>query len=410
MSVLYIGKVIKEKSSFGFRLKSIIRHNNESFELFYDYNLSDGKLIDDVYVDPFLVAILPYAMEHKLNIECENPISTDIYYAIIKDFIPSLSKYQSQVFNYIELINCKTMDRKPKKNRYVGTGASCGVDSLHTILSTNSIQPGITDSYKLTHLVVLNSGACSGKGGEESQKWFDEESQKSRSVAEELKLDFIRVNTNLMEFYNENHEKSGFCRIIGCILGMDNLIGKYYIASSYELGGSKYSVFDGPSYDDGYYAFFDASIFSNTNVKFMIIGNSSSRDDKVRFIADNTVAQKYLNVCWFGANNCGRCEKCLRTIGALYTINKLDQYGKCFDINDFYKHKTNRIAWMIKYSKDHPTMYYFLNDLRKDKKKEYNKAKLYYVFVVKPKCIVKQTAKKILPKSIQNIVRKKLNK
>ena len=124
------------------------QHNNESFELFYDYNLSDGKLIDDVYVDPFLVAILPYAMEHKLNIECENPISTDIYYAIIKDFIPSLSKYQSQVFNYIELINCKTMDRKPKK-----------IDTLELelrVVLTHYIQFYQQIVYSLALLILIN--------------------------------------------------------------------------------------------------------------------------------------------------------------------------------------------------------------------------------------------------------------
>jgi hypothetical protein len=53
-----------------------------------------------------------------------------------------------------------------------------------------------------------------------------------------------------------------------------------------------------------------------------------TRTQKVRSISSNSTAMRHLRVCWEnpqGAYNCGRCEKCLRTMINLYACGALDR-------------------------------------------------------------------------------------
>jgi hypothetical protein len=55
---------------------------------------------------------------------------------------------------------------------------------------------------------------------------------------------------------------------------------------------------------------------------------SVPRIEKVRFIAQSSTAMKYLRVCWENPNNsynCGRCEKCLRTMINLQSVGRLQE-------------------------------------------------------------------------------------
>ena len=102
----------------------------------------------------------------------------------------------------------------------------------------------------------------------------------------------------------------------------------------------------------------------------------ATRFQRTRFISDFPVTYSELTVCLKGNANCGRCEKCLRTIGALYVLDKLDDYQGSFDVGYFYKHK-HRMLVKIRsngvgrymnemYSEIHPQLrgdmlaYYFL--------------------------------------------------
>jgi hypothetical protein len=56
--------------------------------------------------------------------------------------------------------------------------------------------------------------------------------------------------------------------------------------------------------------------------------DAATRIDKVLAIARNETALKHLRVCWqnpHGAYNCGRCEKCMRTMVALKLAGVLDR-------------------------------------------------------------------------------------
>jgi hypothetical protein len=66
--------------------------------------------------------------------------------------------------------------------------------------------------------------------------------------------------------------------------------------------------------------------WSSSRVSFLHDGAEATRPEKVRFIAGHQVALDHLRVCWLNtgsAYNCGRCEKCVRTMVNLRAVGAL---------------------------------------------------------------------------------------
>lgn len=68
-------------------------------------------------------------------------------------------------------------------------------------------------------------------------------------------------------------------------------------------------------------------LWSTETTGIVHYGAFTSRLDKVRFISMYPVVLKHLRVCWESpvAYNCGYCEKCVRTLTALYICGVLDK-------------------------------------------------------------------------------------
>jgi len=70
-------------------------------------------------------------------------------------------------------------------------------------------------------------------------------------------------------------------------------------------------------------------LWSTETIEILHDGAQASRIDKLERIADEPAARRRLRVCWEnrgGSYNCGRCEKCLRTMVALRAIDRLDDF------------------------------------------------------------------------------------
>ncbi len=71
------------------------------------------------------------------------------------------------------------------------------------------------------------------------------------------------------------------------------------------------------------------SLWRSTAVTLMNHGSWISRVGKLERIADNEVVRDTLRVCWQNPDlglNCGRCEKCLRTMTVLEVLGLLDRF------------------------------------------------------------------------------------
>jgi len=68
-------------------------------------------------------------------------------------------------------------------------------------------------------------------------------------------------------------------------------------------------------------------LWSTQSLRFIHDGAESTRLEKTELVSQSDTALRHLRVCWRntgGAYNCGKCEKCLRTMITLYIFGKMD--------------------------------------------------------------------------------------
>jgi hypothetical protein len=70
-------------------------------------------------------------------------------------------------------------------------------------------------------------------------------------------------------------------------------------------------------------------LFSSDRVAIEHVGARDHREQKIRILSDNVLAQKHLRVCWANlsrSGNCSRCGKCLATMLLLAELGALDNF------------------------------------------------------------------------------------
>ena len=73
-----------------------------------------------------------------------------------------------------------------------------------------------------------------------------------------------------------------------------------------------------------------------------------SRMTKLKSVVKYAPSYKYLNVCLDEGDNCGKCEKCVRTLLGIDALGALDKYSKMFDIVYYREHKSWYLVQMLK--------------------------------------------------------------
>ena len=152
---------------------------------------------------------------------------------------------------------------------------------------------------------------------------FDRVRATAQEFAETHDVELIPVRTNVRAFTGEldwGRYVHGAClAAVGHVLSP--LLHTLYVASSCWFTTLKPWA-SHPDVD---------SRWSSERIEFLHHGLESTRSDKVRRIAASDAALRTLRVCWRNTNNafnCGRCEKCLRTMFALSCCGVLERASR----------------------------------------------------------------------------------
>lgn len=386
MEKMIISKSFREKIGNNVRTCSMIKSDKEDYKLWFEIENKYENYISDECEDAFLIAILPYAIKKELDIEIEGKISERLYYQITTYLIPMLCRaFNKRIINVETDIdnNCYNTQNA------VGTGISCGVDSLYTIQKHYN---RINKNYNVTHLTFFNAGSNGEYGGEKARKFYQDRIRLSRKFAEENDLSFVMVDSNMNEFLMMNHKKTHTFRSLACALVLQKLFAKYYYSSGYEFDNSKIDESDTAHYD-----ILIMQCLSTENITFYSTGLETNRIGKVKEIAKFKPSYKYLNVCLKEDYNCGECEKCKRTLLELDAIGKLESYKEVFDINKFEKNKKKNIIFLLRKRrmKDIPYIEIY-NEYKKNKTRIPIYLRIISLFPTKEYC--KYIIFKIVPK------------
>lgn len=308
---------------------------------------NEDMLADNVY-DPFVLVPMIVGMYYGQNVKIEGNISPRLYH--------NLTHYMLNIFNRfsdrtkmikVEVAGFDTV--KQIETPLIGTGISCGVDSLVTIYD-NFIMEKDPD-FKINSLFFFNCGTHGDYENSESQKRFEDRVNLNKRAADALGLPMYTVLSNFHAFTHKiGEQRIGYLAIYSCALGMQKYVKRYLTSGnlSYDeimVNRENSRDFDFAEYCESFYP----HLVSTENFELVIDGCQYTRAEKTERISEWEIAQKYLNVCITPVNdghNCSRCEKCMWTLIPLEAMGKLDNFNKVFDI-DIYK--KNAEHWKKKF-------------------------------------------------------------
>lgn len=272
------------------------------FELFYHIR---GSSVTADTTAAVAAALLP-AMRRGWAIQTEEPVSARVRAAIpdIEDIIHAWdSSYKKIPLN---LLNNSYM-ASTCDGRRTGVFFSGGMDSFYTFLKNKDRVDALI--FVLGFDIALNNHHLKQKV-----------TTAIRQAAEQFNLPLIEVETNLRGFSDRytHWSLSHGAALASVALLLGSEMHKIYIPAS-------------DSYADlvpcGSHPLLDP-LWSTEALQIIHDGCEANRVQKAAIIAQNDVALQTLRVCWKNPDstyNCGRCEKCLRTMVNLYAVGVLDR-------------------------------------------------------------------------------------
>lgn len=341
-------------------------------EIFFQVDKEYERYLCYERCDAYLIVLFYWAMRNNHNIICDGLVSEDLLYQINEYLIPVLYRYGDNKLNMID-ITC-SVGTNVKTIGAVGTGLTCGVDSFHAIINN------LSDKYpsrKLTHLTIMSLADSYKKDGNYdliSKKIYE----KARIVSKEFNLPIIEIKSNIRELFPIPPMHT-FIRMFG-VYALQKLFGTYYFASGFPVWS--FNINDSVYTDSARYDLFLCSNLSSRNLVIYSEGSMKTRIEKIKFIVDNEIVKKHLHVCVKDYINCGKCSKCIRTMCALDSINKLDSFRESFDVDYYYENIDFYLEEILKmYEKEDLFIYEFIDDFMK----KYSKKDIFLKYKFKRK-------------------------
>ncbi len=191
--------------------------------------------------------------------------------------------------------------------RGVAAFFSGGVDSLTTVVR----HPEITHLIHIEGFDVLL----------ERRQFAAQVRERISEAASDLGRELIVVETNVRELSDPHLP---WVTYYGSALGAVALLLSGEMSRVLVASGITY----GALYENGSHPLLD-HLWGADRIEVVHDGASLVRTAKVERLAESEIARRMLRVCWEnpgGAYNCGRCEKCLRTMVALEALGVRERF------------------------------------------------------------------------------------
>ncbi len=303
----------------------------------------DGDMLAENVYDPFVLAPVYLGMHYGQDVRIEGNVSPRLWH--------NTRRYITRIFDlfsdYTRPVNISAAGFDTvtpwEKERLVGTGASCGVDSLTTIY--NNFVKETDPAFRINALFFVNSGTHGDFADKETERLYNDRAKLNGDAVRELGLPLHLVNSNYHAFANTigSSQIIVYLSIYSCVLSLQRAIRRYYTSSNlaYEEIAEfhrKTRDFDIAEFSESYMA----HLISTEIFELVIDGCEYTRGEKTALIADWDFARRHLNVCVAdmpGAKNCSKCNKCMRTQLTLDAIGKLDAFTEVFNPEIYKKHR-----------------------------------------------------------------------
>lgn len=278
---------------------------------------SEYKLSISGNSDPFVIGVLFLTMAEGTDIKVHGEVSPSLLFNL-EEFQAAWTCWRPNKYSKIEI--CADVEREqPLANNSDSAIAafSGGVDSCFTVWRHHKKASGRSKSHVNSGLMIHGFDILLNE-----KEAFTRAAKKSAKMLRSLGLTLIPVATNFRELDQDWIDSHG-AGLASCLMLFQGAYVSGLIASSSPYNALSLPWGSNPLTD---------WMFSSDSFKIIHDGASFIRREKIREITKWPEAMKFLRVCWEGENyerNCGRCEKCVRTILSFRVMG----YGlpECFD-------------------------------------------------------------------------------
>lgn len=308
--------------------------------IWFSVRREDREMLSENNYNPFFLVPLYLAMYHKQDLHIAGNVSKRLYkntmsyiQKILCDFSDDLARVNITVDGFTD------SSSELMGGGIVGTGISCGVDSLCTIY--DHFVKEEDSEYKINTLFLFNCGTHGDFENPQTQKLYESRYEMNKKAADEMGLTVHQVNSNLHAFTHRiGEQKVGYFALWSCIFVFEKAISRYYVSSSYSYNQIK--EFRKQAHDFDMAEFCESYLVPLISTETMMLVNDGSqygRAEKTERISDWDIAQKHLNVCINSTDgsNCSKCSKCMRTLIPLEAMGKLDSFSKVFNLDVYRK-------------------------------------------------------------------------
>ncbi|WP_394175694.1 hypothetical protein [Thalassotalea litorea] len=328
---MHITKLDISESESGYQLTGWCN----DFKLYYHF---PRNIKPRLCADPFVAASLLSAMylNEDIVIDDEWQISPELLSNLnkIQDIFSRWEQYLGYKLHKIS-IHGGTVVEAPSHFDQTVSFFSGGVDGSHTFLTNKD------DIDALLFVKGIDMQL-------DNDALFAETSRVNRDYLQQYDKPLYTITSNVRFLGHHFGVKWGAC----CGGGLSSI--------ALAVGARKCLIASGSSYDYIYPSgtnYISDHLWGNLQTRIVHDGAQSSRLDKIRAIAEDPRCLKILRVCWHDDGyNCGKCEKCLRTMASLRALAlKVDTFPpltdeitrtqlakiKLFDIHDYQFLKEN---------------------------------------------------------------------
>jgi hypothetical protein len=322
-------------SGQGGRIRSTSRIVDESGEreLWFEVNATDIFPVETM--DAYVVGCLLPAMMSGQDIEVKGPLSSKLFYnlthylmPIIKEFLPAAK---------VVAIRPDSLVAKTEgKAAGVLAGFSGGVDSFSNYYDHSGSRA--PKEYLITHFIFNNVGSHGQLSVETDHAIFSKRTKMLEGFAQQESKPLITVDSNLDDVIGMDFMLTNTLRNVAAALLMQNIVSKFYYASSYSFRATQVKPCDDIAYLDPVIL----PLLGTERLECIATGAQYNRIDKTRHIARLETSTEFLDVCVTPMNagaavNCSRCWKCLRTQLTLSALGELRRYERIFDVDAYFR-------------------------------------------------------------------------
>lgn len=396
--MITIGKPIIIQKEIKSRLQAEFNIDGKVNTVWFDVEKEYGNYLCYERADAFVIGVLNYAMRNGHDIQCVAPMGEELHYQITTYLVDAVYKgssnlHKTKIISEIDTSILNTANA-------VGTGISCGVDSLYAISTHSATQYA---NHNITHLAFNNVG--SHGEGERAVNLYNARKKMAMNFAVEYGYKFVESSSNIYDIIQQNHLLSHTYSSCFAIYCLQKLYSTYYYASGHSF--LEFSLANNEKFDASFYDLLTLNMLSTSKLKIHSQGGTYSRLEKIKVVSDFKPSYNFLNVCIDSVENCNKCEKCTRTLLALDAIGKLENYSSVFDVEYYRKNLQKYYAKLVYYKLMNNQYYVELYPLLKSKISKSSKIKGYFIPIeLKAKAIILP----IIPQNIKSILRKIIKK